>query len=94
MKCRKTGMPVQTMPERKLSLPLNLQFFAEGDGNGTGGSAGNEDGAGENGGSAGAGQKLSFVDFLKGEGNQAEFDHHMNKAIETAVKMRRKNGVF
>lgn len=75
------------MPERKPRLPLNIQFFAEGDGGGAGGAAGNEGGADANtGASAGAEQKLSFDDFLKGEGNQAEFDRRMNKAIDTAVK--------
>lgn len=66
---------------------MNIQFFAEGDGGGTGGDNGNGGGAGANGGSEGEGSKLpSFDEFLKGEGNQAEFDRRVNKAIETAVK--------
>lgn len=68
---------------------MNLQFFAEdgaggGNGGGTGDNGGNTGGTG---GSGGAGGTLpSFDDFLKGEGNQAEFDRRVNKAIDTAVK--------
>lgn len=66
---------------------MNIQFFAEGDGGGTDGSSGNGSGADGTGGSDGDGSKLlSFDDFLKGEGNQAEFDRRVNKAIDTAVK--------
>ena len=62
--------------EARLKMPMNLQFFAgepggEGDGNG-----------GNNGGGSGT---LSFDDFLKQEGNQAEFDRRIQKAVTTAV---------
>lgn len=65
-------------------IPMNLQIFAEG---GAGDGAGAEDG---NGGGAGAeGQRgaepQSFDDFLQREGNQAEFDRRVQKAIDTAV---------
>lgn len=64
------------MHNNKWRIPMNIQFFAEGDGGGTGGSGG-----------SGESDKLpSFDDFLKGEGNQAEFDRRVNEAIETAVK--------
>lgn len=57
-------------------MRMNLQFFAD-----------PEDGAGSEGDGGGSGaEPMSFDDFLKGEGNQAEFDRRMNKAIETAVK--------
>lgn len=68
--------------------PLNIQFFAEGDGAGAGdgnggGSGSGSDGSGTgDGGSGSSGQ--SFDDFLK-NGNQAEFDRRVNKAVETAV---------
>ena len=60
----------------RLKMPMNLQFFAgesggDGDGNG-----------GNNGGGSGT---LSFDDFLKQEGNQAEFDRRIQKAVTTAV---------
>ena len=64
-------------------MKMNLQFFAEGgdgdgnDGNGAGGE-GNE-------GNKGGNQPLSFDDFLKLEGNQAEFDRRVQKATSTAV---------
>ena len=48
----------------------NLQLFADGGGDGSG--------SGDNG-------ALSFDDFLKGEGNQAEFDRRVQKAVNTAV---------
>lgn len=68
--------------------PLNIQFFAEGDGAGAGDGNGGGSGSGSNGsgtgdgGSGSSGQ--SFDDFLK-NGNQAEFDRRVNKAVETAV---------
>lgn len=63
-------------------IPMNIQFFAEGDdagaegGNG-GGTGGEEDKGGEH--------SPSFDEFLKGEGNQAEFDRRVQKAVSTAV---------
>lgn len=61
---------------------LTLQLFADGEGSGTTGNpAGNEAGV-----SAGSGtEPLSFEDFLAQEGNQAEFDRRVQKAIQTAV---------
>lgn len=65
---------------RKSSFKMNLQLFAEGDG------AGAEGGSGDGSRSEGeGGGKLSFDDFLKGEGNQAEFDRRVNKAVNTAL---------
>lgn len=60
----------------------NLQLFADGDGDGSGSGDGDGDGAGTGSGDNGA---LSFDDFLKGEGNQAEFDRRVQKAVNTAV---------
>ena len=61
---------------------MTLQLFAEGDGDGAQGGDGS--GAGANG--AGAANKpLSFDGFLAQEGNQAEFDRRVQKAIDTAV---------
>lgn len=57
---------------------LNLQLFAEDPGNGGGDDGGNGGGSG--------GEPISFDDFLKGEGNQAEFDRRVQKAVTTAVK--------
>lgn len=54
---------------------LFLQLFAE-------------DG-GANNGEGGEGN-VSFDDFLKGEGNQAEFDRRVNKAVQTAVSNAQK----
>lgn len=70
-------------------IPMtNLQLFAEGDGddggsgdgNGGGVGAGSGNGEGNNGNGS-----MSFDDFLKGEGNQAEFDRRVQKAVNTAV---------
>ena len=70
-------------------IPMNLQYFADGDGAGAdNGDDGNGGGSGT--GDAGEGSSgnkpQSFDDFLKGEGNQAEFDRRVDKAIQTAVK--------
>lgn len=67
-----------------LRIPMNLQLFADG-GDGAGADGGNGGGAGgDSAGEQGA-KPLSFDDFLKGEGNQAEFDRRVQKAIDTAV---------
>ena len=69
-------------------VPMNIQFFAEdGDGAGAGGESGNDGGTGEGntGEGDGEGKPPSFDDFLKGEGNQAEFDRRVQKAINTAL---------
>lgn len=61
-------------------IPMFLQMYA-GDGAGAGG-GGNGGGSGE----GGIGDEpMSFDDFLKGEGNQAEFDRRVQQAINTAV---------
>lgn len=64
------------MEKRKLFL----QLFTEGDDGGAG--DGNGDGSGAEGGNN---EPMSFDDFLAQEGNQAEFDRRVNKAIKTAV---------
>ncbi len=68
-------------------LPMNLQFFAEGDGAGADGSnGGGAGGAGAAGGEGDNGsQPMSFDEFLRGGGNQAEFDRRVQKAVNTAV---------
>ncbi len=68
-------------------MPLDLQHFAEG-GDGAGAGDGNGGGTGEGDGTGGTGkadEPPSFDDFLKGEGNQAEFDRRIQKAVSTAV---------
>lgn len=65
---------------QRCRIPMVLQMFSEGDGAGAGG---NGDGSGSEG--AGGESQVSFDDFLKGEGNQAEFDRRVHKAIDTAV---------
>lgn len=61
---------------------MTLQLFAEGDGDGAGG--GNVSGAGASG-EGTNNEPLSFDGFLAQEGNQAEFDRRVQKAIDTAV---------
>lgn len=59
-----------------------LQLFAEGDGS----ESGEGDGGGTGTGTGAAGnESMSFDDFLKLEGNQAEFDRRVQKATQTAV---------
>ena len=58
-----------------------LQLFAEGGGSGAADPAGNAVGTGE----GNNNEPMSFDDFLALEGNQAEFDRRVNKAIKTAV---------
>ncbi|MGC4020246.1 MAG: DUF4355 domain-containing protein [Muricomes sp.] len=75
------------MKEEK--APFDLQLFTEGDGDGAGAGEGNgggtDTGDGDTGGNNGDSKLLTFDDFLKGEGNQAEFDRRMQKAVNTAV---------
>lgn len=66
----------------KKIFPMTLQLFAEGDGDGAGG--GNVSGAGASGEGTND-EPLSFDGFLAQEGNQAEFDRRVQKAIDTAV---------
>lgn len=76
------------MKNKKIEALMMLQLFAEGDGAGDGDS-GNGDGTGGSNGTGDNGEgkqeRLSFDDFLKQEGNQAEFDRRVQKAIDTAV---------
>lgn len=65
-------------------VPMNLQLFAEG-GDGAGAEGGNGGGTGGT-----AQETLSFDDFLKTEGNQAEFDRRVQKAVTTAVDKAQK----
>lgn len=66
-----------------------LQIFAEGEGTGTPGeSGGNDPGAGS--GTPTQTEPLSFDDFLSQEGNQAEFDRRVQKAIQTAISNAQK----
>ena len=65
-------------------IPMNLQIFAEG-GAGDGAGADGSNGGGAGGADQGGAELPSFDDFLKGEGNQAEFDRRVQKAIDTAV---------
>ena len=59
---------------------------SDNNGDGGNGSSSGDGNGGTDGPDAKAAQKpVSFDDFLKGEGNQAEFDRRVQKAIETAV---------
>lgn len=62
---------------------INLQLFAEGEGNDNG--AGNGDDGGAGAGSGDGGNEMSFDDFLGQAENRAEFDRRVQKAIDTAV---------
>lgn len=69
-------------------FPMNLQFFAEGEGDGAGGDQGG--GAGDTGSKGGDGDGKdstpSFDDILKGNKDyQAEFDRRIQKGIQTAI---------
>ena len=82
-----------TMKNRVFEAMRTLQLFAEGgDGGsvvpGNGGGTGGDGGAGSGG--EGGNEPLSFDDFLKQEGNQAEFDRRVQKAIDTAVSNAQK----
>lgn len=83
------------MKRKVFEAMMNLQLFAEGEGAGSG-SSGDGAGAGEGSrtgsgdGGAGGNGSLSFDDFLKQEGNQAEFDRRVQKAIDTAVSNAQK----
>lgn len=83
------------MKNKVFEVMRSLQLFADGgDGGsgepGNGGGIGGKNGAGA-GGEGGSGKEpLSFDDFLKQEGNQAEFDRRVQKAIDTAVSTAQK----
>lgn len=70
-----------------------LQLFSEGEGTDDEGASGAGEGGGEGSGEGNQGREgnepLSFNDFLKLEGNQAEFDRRVTKATETAIKKAR-----
>ena len=75
------------MKNKVFEAMRTLQLFAEGEGAGAGnpgngGGTGGDGGAGSGG--EGGNEPLSFDDFLKQEGNQAEFDRRVQKAIDTA----------
>lgn len=73
----------------KNKLYRALQIFAGGEGGGTPGEpGGNDPGAGS--GTPTQTEPLSFDDFLSQEGNQAEFDRRVQKAIQTAVSNAQK----
>lgn len=73
------------MKYKNYKAMMMLQLFSEGDGAGTG-DPGNGGGTGGDGGAGGNGNEpMSFDDFLKLEGNQAEFDRRVQKATQTAV---------
>lgn len=83
------------MKRKVFEAMMNLQLFAEGEGAGSGSSgdgagAGEGSGTGSGDGGAGGNGSLSFDDFLKREGNQAEFDRRVQKAIDTAVSNAQK----
>ncbi len=89
------GRKENTMKNKVFEAMKNLQLFAEGGGAGTGGSGDGGGTDGKNGaGSGGEGgsgdEPVSFDDFLKQEGNQAEFDRRVQKAIDTAVSNAQK----
>lgn len=82
-----------TMKNKVFEAMRTLQLFAEGEGAGAGnpgngGGTGGDGGAGSGG--EGGNEPLSFDDFLKQEGNQAEFDRRVQKAIDTAVSNAQK----
>lgn len=80
------------MKNKVFEAMRTLQLFTDG-GDGGSGDPGNGGGTGGNG-SAGTGGEgeghLSFDDFLNQEGNQAEFDRRVQKAIDTAVSNAQK----
>lgn len=83
------------MKRKVFEAMMNLQLFAEGEGAGSGSSGdgagvGEGSGTGSGDGGAGGNGSLSFDDFLKREGNQAEFDRRVQKAIDTAVSNAQK----
>lgn len=79
-------MKLENLEQSK--FPMNLQFFAEGEGDGAGGDQGG--GAGDTGSEGGDGDGKdstpSFDDILKGNKDyQAEFDRRIQKGIQTAI---------
>lgn len=71
---------------RETKTPFNLQLFADGDEPGADdGKGGGDDKNDDTGGKGKENEPPSFDDFLKGDGNQAEFDRRVTKAVNTAV---------
>ena len=68
---------------RNFKIPMKLQIFADGDAGAGENGNGGDNGAGNPGGTDP--KPVSFDDFLKGDGNQAEFDRRVQKAVNTAV---------
>lgn len=64
-----------------------LQIFTEGEGSGSAAESGDATGAASE---ETKNEPLSFDEFLKPEGNQAEFDRRIQKAINTAVSNAQK----
>ena len=72
----------------RCKMPMNLQFFAEGDGaeggaGGAGGSSSGDAGAAGQEGTEGKAEPQSFDDILKDPAYQAEFDRRVAKALST-----------
>ena len=77
-------MFTKTFEEDRKKILRKLQLFAEG-GDPTAGSGGGDPNDPGEPPADGGSEPMSFDDFLKQKGNQAEFDKRVNKAIETAV---------
>ena len=77
--CELAGRKGRIMKEFKHEhkMKMRLQFFADPGGNGGGPEGGDDNGART--------EPVSFDDFLAEEGNQAEFDRRVQKAVNTAV---------
>ena len=82
----------RALTQCRCKVPMNLQLFAEGDDAGSGDDSGNGGGSGsgegDDSGASGDDKPQSFDDFLKGEGNQAEFDRRVNKAAITKSELK------
>lgn len=85
---------MRKMTSRTFGKGWRLQLFTEGGATGTGksGNGGDAEDKQNNDPGKGDGKKeeLSFDDFLGLEGNQAEFDRRVQKAIDTAVSNAQK----
>lgn len=82
------GRKDRDMKNRTWRIPMsNLQLFTEPGGDGGGANGGNGAGAvpGNEPENNGGNKTLSFEEFLALEGNQAEFDRRVQKAVNTAV---------
>ena len=79
-------MKLENLEQSKFQM--NLQFFAEGEGDGAGGDQGGGAGDTGNGGGDGTGEDTtpSFDDILNGnKDDQAEFDRRVQKGIQKAI---------